>query len=78
MFLNESQCFMLQNRGKHTILNEATLTEEEKNLEEIRYSKQKEKVLEYIKLKKQQNTLTLIDNLVINYVCDDLKEEIVS
>ena len=79
LILNESQCFMLQNRGKQLITNEVNLLNNDQqviNLEEIKMERQKAKLGEYLESKKLTNNLTEIDILLLEYLDKDVKNSI--
>ncbi len=77
LLLNESQCFMLQNREKHVIIDKDIIGEKEKNLEEMRIENQKNNLTEYLKkIKMQERSFSKIDILLINYLSKDFKKEL--
>ena len=60
--MNENQCFLLENRGLHTLTNSKSkpLCEME-DLNEVKYNESFRKCLEYVKTKKLEVGLSLIN-----------------
>jgi len=79
LVLNESQSFMIQNRGKQLITNELNgdiCLEEIKNLEKDKAERNKQKLIEYLKERKENKTLTDVDILLTKYLKLEIKEEV--
>jgi len=75
--LNENQCFMLQNRDLHKIIDCKIISDEDKLLDNQKYEQlNKEKLIQYLKLKKEKNNISSIDVLLYKYMSLDLKSEI--
>ncbi len=75
IILNENQCFMLNNRDLQTITNKIEDAKQKsiKDLDEEKFQKRKNKLIEYLKNKKSK---TPVELLLFKYVDDDLKTEI--
>jgi len=81
LLLNDNQSFMILNAGRQLITNEANWSLEEdkiKQLLEDKIENQKIKLLNYIEARKQNNTLSDVDKLLIKYLDYELQEKIKS
>ena len=77
--LNESQCYMLQNRELKRIIDTKIKTVEQENQEELeneKENKNKNKLLAYLLNKKKENSLTSVDLMLVNYLEPELKIEV--
>jgi len=75
LLLNENQCFLLENRGMHTLTNSKSKPLGEiQDLDVVKFNESFRKCLEYLKSKKQEVGFSDIDLILIKY----LKEEISS
>jgi len=81
IILNENQCFMIENRelqninydnNKNSILKYNEMVEINKE----KYELKKKKLLDYLKKHKEENTFSTIDKLLLNYVDQELKQEL--
>ncbi len=80
IILNESQCFMLQNKDLYLMTNKLNVYMEKekiKNLTEQKYSRKKKILFEYFKERRAQNSLSQVDCLLFKYLEKDLKEGII-
>ena len=77
IILNENQCYMLQKRELHKIIDSKILTDEQKLKEEenLEFEK-KQNLINYLKTKKESNNLSPIDILLFKYLDVCLKSEI--
>ncbi len=84
LLLNESQCFMLENREKHCIYNtleendndKKELTERLRYLKDEKQNKCEKDLRTYLKQRKNENNLNDIDNLLVVYLKKDIKEKV--
>ncbi len=77
LLLNECQTFMIQNRGLQLITNESKLSSTEvKELEAEKFEASKVKLVEYLNKRKDNNSLTLVDTLLVKYLDEKLKENL--
>jgi len=75
--LNESQCYMLQNRELKRIIDTKIKTVEQENQEELETEKEnKNKLLAYLNKKNQENSLSSVDLMLVNYLEPELKIEV--
>ena len=77
LIVNESQGFMIQNRGRQLITNEVNLKmtgEEIADLELLKLEKQKTKLIAYLENRKKNNQLSELDVLLFRYLDEDIKE----
>ncbi len=78
--LNEEQCFMLKNRGFYTLKNSISKSTEnnEREIKELnreKYESKKAKLIEYLRVKRL-NGPSKVDELLFEYLSEELKEEI--
>jgi len=81
LFLNESQGYMIKNRGKQEITNDFNWTsnnEEIQKIEEIRMQKQINKLSDYLLEKKRSNSISNIDMLLFYYLDTEAKEKMIN
>ena len=92
LLLNENQCYLLENRELHTLVNSKriwsnrgkSLNQESEDLKDneiidINDIKEKyrfEKLYEYLKIRKQENSFSNIDLVLLKYLDEDLKEKL--
>jgi len=80
LFLNESQCFMLNSRDKMTITNHYRKNYNDKEvvkfLNQEKLQRKKEKLIEYLKQKGQENIMSPIDLILIKYLDEEFQDEI--
>ncbi len=81
IFLNECQAFMLRNIDLPLISNETSSfnpsMEELKQLKVEKINRKKEKLKEYLKKNKDENTLSKIDQLLFSYMDSELKDTLI-
>ncbi len=77
--LNDSQGFMIQHRGKQLITNSENISESSdiKDLEGVKFKRNKEKLIDYLKTRKTDNVLSEVDHLLIKYLDSEIKEEVI-
>jgi len=78
IILNKNQCYMLKNREFHRVIDNKlniTSVEEELKLEEIE-KENKQRLKEYLFIRKNENCLNQTDILLFKYMQNDLKAEI--
>jgi len=77
ILLNENQCYMLDNKGKKIIYNKkiSSKLDFSKVIEEKK-SKMEERLVDYLKDKKEKNQLSEVDMLLYNLMEDEIKEKI--
>jgi len=74
LLLNETQCYLLKNREVQTITNnKSTPTEIIEDLNEVKEKQKINKLINYLKTKKHQNSFSNIDLLLLKFLNDDLK-----
>ena len=74
LLLNETQCYLLKNREVQTITNnKSTPIEIIEDLNEVKEKQKINKLIDYLKTKKQQNNFSNIDLLLLKFLNDDLK-----
>ncbi len=78
IFLNENQCFMLDNREIQNIYNNKMkrTSKEIFELNEEKFKKKKNKFYEYITAKTIEKSLSQIDELLLKYLDDEIKAEL--
>ncbi len=77
IILNENQCYMLNNRDLQTVINKRnSKVRDLKLINEEKNNERKVNLIEYLKKKKSENDLNIIDNLLYKYLDEKLKEEI--
>ena len=80
LFLNESQCFMINQRDKQTISNKRgkIYKDEEviKYLNQEKLKEKKEKLIDYLRKKRDEYKITSIDLILIKYLDDEIKDDI--
>ncbi len=78
ILLNKNQCFMLENREIHNINNTNSKRQKKELLElqEEKFNKEKFSLKEYLLKKKNDNSLTEIDKLLLEYLNNLIKEEV--
>lgn len=77
MLLNENQCYLLENREFHTLTNKKSRPLDEiEDLFEINEKESFNRLINYIKLKKEENSFSNIDKLLLTYLNKDLKLKI--
>jgi len=75
--LNENQCYLLENREFHTLTNKKSRPLDEiEDLFEINEKESFNRLINYIKLKKEENSFSNIDKLLLTYLNKDLKLKI--
>jgi len=77
LLLNENQCYLLENREFHTLTNKKSRPLDEiEDLFEINEKESFNRLINYIKLKKEENSFSNIDKLLLTYLNKDLKLKI--
>jgi len=79
LLLNENQSFMIQNAGKQLITNDSNWSLEQdkiKKLIEDNFELQKTKLSNYLEEKRQNNTLSDIDNFLFKNLDSELQDNI--
>ena len=75
--LNENQCFLLENRDYHTIVNEKGLpTEKIENLHDLKQKQKFVNLIDYLNMKKSEGSFSNIDVLFLKYLNEDMKDRI--
>jgi len=74
LFLNENQCYMLDNKGKQTIYNKKISSKHDfsRVIEEKRTKMDKD-LIRYLNERKQNNQINEIDSLLFNLMDEELK-----
>ncbi len=80
LILNQFQCFMLENRERHFILNKRNcdLLGELRDLSGEKKQKKESELISYLKTKRNENSLSDIDNILFRFLNKDLKRRIKS
>ena len=77
IFLNENQCYMLQNRELHRIIDTKLQSyDEELKRKEKRDSDDKSNLIEYLVSRKNEGRINNTDKLLFTYMKDDIKSDI--
>ena len=77
IILNENQCFMLQNRELHRVIDTKIYTDdEEAKMKEEKESESRKKLLKYLATRKTEDSLSSTDKLLFNYMEENYKNEI--
>ncbi len=76
IFLNESQCFMLQNRDLQLIRDVKRYTEDYDSIVDEKMKKKKEKLTKYLAEKLKEKSLTTVDKLLFKYLKKDFIDEL--
>lgn len=78
LYLNENQCFMINQRDRKIISNKRNKGENEdlKILSEVKFSNKKDKLFKYLQDKIENNEINVIDKLLVKYLPHNLKKEI--
>ncbi len=76
LLMNESQCFMLQNRDLQLITDVNIYREDSESIIEEKLKQKKEKLKEYLTQKTRDKTLSPIDRVLYQYLSRDLIEEL--
>ena len=81
LLLNENQCYLLENRELHILNNDknnknTTISGELEDLNLLIEKQKTAKLFEYLKIKKQENSFSVVDTLLIKYLNEELKNKI--
>jgi len=81
LLLNENQCYLLENRELHLLNNNKSIkmpltTVEIEDLDLITEKQKSAKLIEYLKNKKQDNSFSVVDTLLLKYSNQEMKAKI--
>lgn len=74
---NENQCFMIENRESHSIVNDKkSPSAEVEDLHKTRITEKTNNLFKYLSVKKNENSLTMTDKLLFKYLNSELLEKL--
>ena len=77
ILLNENQCYMLQNREIHRVIDTKILTDDEENtMKKEKEAQDRKKLIQYLADRKNENNLNPTDMLLFGYLETSIKNEI--